>query len=120
MGAAGSARPRVGEQPEGGWPQFAHSFPNFLDWRAQQTRFEGLAAFGGVSFATASADSAELVRGLSATADFLPLLRVTPAVGRNFTADEDRPGGNTTVVLLGDGSPAAVLATRVPRSIGRW
>ena len=89
--------------PTGGWPQFAHSFPNFLDWRAQQTRFEGLAAFGGVSFATASADSAELVRGLSATADFLPLLRVTPAFGRNFTPDEDRPGGNTTVVLLGDG-----------------
>jgi putative ABC transport system permease protein len=89
--------------PEGGWPQFAHSFPNFLDWRAQQTRFETLAAFGGATFALTTADGAELVRGLAATADFLPLLRVTPALGRNFTADEDRPGGHTTVVLLGDG-----------------
>ena len=89
--------------PEGGWPRFAHSHPNFLDWRAQQTRFEGLAAFAGVSFALTAADGAELVRGVTATAEFLPLLRVTPAVGRNFTREEDRPGGNTTVVLLGDG-----------------
>ena len=88
--------------PSGGWPQFSHSHPNFLDWRAQQTTFEGLAAYGGTSFATSSDGGAEIVRGLAVTADFLPLLGAQPALGRNFTAEEDRLGA-PTVVLLGDG-----------------
>jgi predicted permease len=88
--------------PTGGWPQFSHSHPNFLDWRAQQTTFEGLAAFGGASFSTSSENSAEIVRGIAVTANFLPLLGAQPSHGRNFTADEDRPGG-PLVVMLGDG-----------------
>ena len=78
--------------PEGGWPQFAASHPNFLDWRAQQTRFEQLAAFGSVSLSMTSGDSAEIVRGASGTSDFLPLLGIIPALGRNFSPQEDRPG----------------------------
>ena len=34
-----------------------------------------------------------IVRGNRVTAEFLPVLGVLPAIGRNFTADEDRPGG---------------------------
>ena len=30
--------------PEGGWPTFSASHPNFLDWRARNTMFERLAA----------------------------------------------------------------------------
>ena len=40
---------------------------------------------------------------MNVTATFLPTLQVTPALGRNFTAEEDRPGGNTRVVLISDG-----------------
>ena len=40
---------------------------------------------------------------MNVTATFLPTLRVTPALGRNFTAEEDRPGGNTRVVVMSDG-----------------
>ena len=88
--------------PSGGWPQFSHSHPNFLDWRAQQSSFEGLAAYAGTQFATSTDGGAEIVRGLAVTADFLPLLGVQPSVGRNFASEEDRPGG-PLVVLLGDG-----------------
>jgi putative ABC transport system permease protein len=88
--------------PTGGWPQFSHSHPNFLDWRAQQTTLEGMAAYAGASFATSSDGGAEIVRGMAVTADFLPLLGAQPALGRNFTAEEDRPGA-PLVVLLGDG-----------------
>ena len=88
--------------PSGGWPQFSHSHPNFLDWQAQQTTFEGLAGYTGTSFAAASDGGAEIVRGLAVTAGFLPLLGVQPVLGRNFTAEEDRPGA-PTVVLLGHG-----------------
>lgn len=33
------------------------------------------------------------------TANFLPLLRVTPALGRNFLSNEDRPGGPAVAML---------------------
>ena len=31
--------------------------------------------------------------------DFFPTLGVTPAIGRGFTADDDRPGAEATVIL---------------------
>lgn len=48
-------------------------------------------------------DASEVVLGLSVTATFLATLQISPVLGRNFLDDEDRPGGNTRVVLLGDG-----------------
>ena len=89
--------------PEGGWPQFSHSHPNFLDWRTQQTRFEYLAAYSNAGFTMTSAQGAEVLSAAVVTSDFLPLLRVTPMLGRNFTPAEDRPGGETTVAILGHG-----------------
>ena len=46
---------------------------------------------------------------MNVTATFLPTLRVTPALGRNFPAEEDRPGGNTRVVA----DERRLLAARV-------
>ena len=84
-------------------PTFAVSHPNFLDWRAQSRTFESLAAMTNADFTWTADGSAEVVPGLAVTATFLPTLRILPALGRNFRDDEDRPGGNTRVVLLGDG-----------------
>jgi putative ABC transport system permease protein len=86
--------------PSGGWPTFAVSHPNFLDWRAQSTSFERLAAMTGTGFSASAAEGAEMVRGWAVTAEFFATLGVSPARGRMFTADEDRPGGNTRVVVL--------------------
>jgi putative ABC transport system permease protein len=88
---------------ERGWPTFAASHPNFLDWRSQSRAFESLAAMSNAGFTWTSNGEAEIVPGLRVTATFLPTLRVSPALGRNFLDDEDRPGGNTRVVLLADG-----------------
>jgi putative ABC transport system permease protein len=88
---------------ERGWPTFAVSHPNFLDWRSQSRAFESLAATTNAGFTWTSNGEAEVIPGLSVTATFLPTLKISPALGRNFLADEDRPGGNTRVVLLGDG-----------------
>jgi putative ABC transport system permease protein len=86
--------------PEGGWPTFSASHPNFLDWRARSRTFEGLAAATGVGFSLTTTDDAEIVRGYAVTADFLPVLGLSPALGRNFLPEEDRPGANARVVLL--------------------
>jgi len=89
--------------PEKGWPQFSASHPNFLDWRAQARSFERLAAQTGAGFTLTSGGDADIVRGLAVTSDLLPLLGIAPALGRNFRAEEDQPGGRTTVVIVTHG-----------------
>ena len=88
---------------ERGRPTFAVSHPNFLDWRAQAARFTSMAAFDNVGLSWAGSGDAEVIFGMRVTASFLETLRVNPALGRNFLAEEDRPGGNTRVVLISDG-----------------
>jgi putative ABC transport system permease protein len=89
---------------ERGWPTFAASHPNFLDFRAQATSVQSMAATTNAGFTLTPANGdAEVIQGMNVTATFLPTLRVTPALGRNFTAEEDRPGGNTRVVVMSDG-----------------
>jgi putative ABC transport system permease protein len=86
--------------PPLGWPRFGVSFPNYLDWAAQTRAFEAIAATAGAAFTLNDGGNAERVVALAATRTFLPVLAATPALGRNFQPEEDRPGGNTRVVLL--------------------
>jgi putative ABC transport system permease protein len=89
--------------PERGWPTFSVSSPNFLDWRARNQSFEALAATIGENFNLNAGGEIEVVRGAAITADFLPVLGVTPALGRNFLPEEDRPGSATRVALVTHG-----------------
>jgi predicted permease len=80
-------------------PHRSVSFPNFLDWRAQQSVFSNLAArlpMGGVI-----SGEGEPVRviGRAVTANFFRTLQVDLAMGRCFTEEEDRPGGAHVIVL---------------------
>lgn len=86
--------------PERGWPIFGVSHPNFLDWRARNQTFEGMAATTTASFNLNAGGDVEVIRGTLITADFLPVLGISPALGRNFLPEEDRPGGNTRVALI--------------------
>jgi putative ABC transport system permease protein len=95
------------------------SQPNFLDWRARAKTFSALAATQGTTLTLTSGQGAEMViRGESVTAEFLPVLGVSPAVGRNFLPDESRPGGDTRVVILGDGFWKRAFASD-PSILGR-
>jgi putative ABC transport system permease protein len=89
--------------PERGWPTYSVSHPNFLDWRARNQSFEALAATAGTNLNLNIGADIEVARGAAITADFLPVLGVAPVLGRNFLPEEDRPGGNTRVVLLAHG-----------------
>ena len=88
---------------ERGWPTFAVSHPNFLDFRSQAGSFESLAATNNIGFTWTTNGQSEIVQGMQVTATFLPALKITPVLGRNFLDEEDRPGGNTRVVLISDG-----------------
>jgi predicted permease len=66
---------------------------------------DGVAAYAvNLSGATyGRGGEARLVTAGAVTADLFPLLGVRPAVGRFFTADEDRTSGADHVAVLGDG-----------------
>jgi putative ABC transport system permease protein len=106
--------------PSKGWPTFSASQPNFLDWRAESRTFERLAAQTGAGFTLTSGGDAEIVRAFAVTADLLPLLRVTPALGRGFRPDEDRPGTRKQLALLTHGfwqrrfgAQSSIVGTRI-------
>jgi putative ABC transport system permease protein len=78
------------------------SYPNFLDWRTQNTAFEHLAVFRRNSFNLIGGGEPEQLIGGQVSADLFPALRVKPAIGRTFLPEEDKPEG-VPVVLLSHG-----------------
>ncbi len=79
------------------------SYPDFLDWRAQVTRFEDLAAFDAQLMTLAGTDESERISTEFVSASYFSLLGVSPALGRLFGADEDDVAKPTAVVVLSDG-----------------
>ena len=76
------------------------SYPNFLDWREQNTVFEDIGVhFGTSRFALSGAGEPVEIRGSRITAGLFEILRVSPQLGRTFTADEDRPDQDAVVIL---------------------
>ena len=71
------------------------------DFQQQCQAFEQIAAYAIQGLNLTGVDQPERVRGATVSANLFPTLRVQPQLGRNFTADEDK-AGNDTVVILGD------------------
>ena len=64
---------------------------NYLDWRAQQTAFSGLAAIGyaSVSLKGDGSREPETLMAKAVTWEFFPVLGVKPLIGRTFTAENE-------------------------------
>src|SRR6266404_5912058 len=86
------------DQTHLGFPKDTPSPANFLDWREQNTVFEGMAAMTERSFNLTGAGEPERFDGRRVSANLFSLLGVEPQLGRAFTADEDKPG--IRVVIL--------------------
>ena len=93
------------------------SFPNFLDWRAQNHVFQDIATYQGANFSLTGVGEPEILRGARVSHGLFEILRVPPLKGQTFTADEDRPDQNT-VVLLGHGMWQSHFASD-PNIVGR-
>src|SRR5687768_14211195 len=72
----------------------------YLDWRELQQSFQGIAATGNASFRlkTDAGEPAD-ARGQRVTAEFFPVLRVSPILGRAFTADDEVEGRHRVTIL---------------------
>jgi len=82
-----------------GWSGGPIAYPNFVDWRAQQTVFESMGVFKGASYTLVGHGEPELLPAAQMTAGVFRALRVRPALGRVFNNEEDRPGGSPVIVL---------------------
>ncbi len=89
--------------PESDASSLVSSYPDYLDIRTRSRSFDGLAAFTYVTagFSTTSGAAPELKEGMLASGNFFSVLGITPAIGRAFTAEEDRVPGRDPVVVLG-------------------
>lgn len=72
--------------------EFSVSFPNFDSWQRRVKRLS-LAAAKGAEANLTDGGAPEHVVGMAVTSGFLPTLGLAPVAGRDFHADEDRPGG---------------------------
>ncbi|HEX6045964.1 MAG TPA: ABC transporter permease [Pyrinomonadaceae bacterium] len=82
-----------------GYPRDTPAAANFVDWRSQNTVFEGMAAIIDESFNLTGAGDPERLEGRRVSANLFSLLGVEPQIGRTFTNEEDQPGSNKVAVL---------------------
>lgn len=83
---------RTGEQGR------AQSYPDFADLRAQSKSLEAAAAYDeSTATMTGMGDPIHLNMGIF-SADMFNVLRVPPVLGREFTAEEDKPGTHVAVL----------------------
>jgi len=75
------------------------SIHDYLDWRAEQTSFDELAALYEGTVNVRWSDEPERFDGAFVTANTFRALGVDALVGRTFTEDEDEPGAPATLIL---------------------
>ncbi len=83
---------------------------NIDDWRRESASFDGIAGYYSMGRTLSADTDADVVLTAQVSADFFPLLRVTPLVGRTFTETEtlaaqfssaSAPVGTDPVVIIG-------------------
>ena len=79
--------------------RFSVAPATFLDWRAQSSSFERIATYSSTSGTFAFTDGPERLQGAGVSWDLFELLKIAPALGGSFTADQDKPGANNVIVL---------------------
>jgi len=82
-----------------GMTLFSVSPANFLDWRAQAHRFEGMSAYGFGQYTLTGKGRPEVIRMVAVTAGFFSVLHAQPMLGRVFVEGEDQAGRDHEVIL---------------------
>jgi putative ABC transport system permease protein len=81
------------------WSGGSLSYPNFTDWKNQQSVFEKFGVCSGGSFTLTGAGEPVRLAGALMSADVFEALRTQTEIGRVFGADEDKPGAAPVAVI---------------------
>src|SRR4030081_2475743 len=100
-------------------PQISVSFPDYVDWKRDNTVFENIAVSRRESFNLSGLQgrAPEQVPGGLVTANFFKVIGLNPQLGRVFTEEEDR-GGGPAVCVISDKLWQRVFA-RDPNVLGK-
>src|SRR5579871_988262 len=75
------------------------SYPDVEDMQQQTQAFESLAAYQAFGFTVTGSGETQRVPGRTVSAAFFSTLGITPAFGRDFRVDDDRPGSQPVVIV---------------------
>jgi putative ABC transport system permease protein len=76
-----------------------HSYPDYLDLRAQNHTFSAMAAYSDVSAVWGTGENAADVPGLAITSDIFQVLGTQPVLGRGFSREDEKRDGPRVVVI---------------------
>ena len=94
------------------------SYPDFKDYREQNTVFAGLIAEDMAQAAISTGDQNDVIWGQLVSGNYFDVLGVQPALGRGFAADEDKALGAAPVVVIGHSLWQRRLASD-PKIVGK-
>jgi putative ABC transport system permease protein len=75
------------------------SVPEIVDYRAQNQTFTDIAEYHGMSFTLFGHGDPDRVRTGVVSANYFPMLGVSPILGRTFAPDDDKIGAPAVLVL---------------------
>ncbi|HEY4249401.1 MAG TPA: ABC transporter permease [Lacunisphaera sp.] len=78
---------------------FSVSIPNYYDWKDRAKSWDSIAALNWRPMNLTGRGEPESIPCKAVTANFFPTLGIPLALGRNFTDEEDRPGGANVAII---------------------
>jgi predicted permease len=76
-----------------------NGYPDYVDWKAQNTVFSDMMAYTPSLAALSLTDRSRMAMGELVTGSYFPLLGVRAALGRTLLPEDDVPGAERVVVL---------------------
>ena len=105
--------------PQGNHVESYLSYLELQDWRKANHTFEDMAAYKPNGIILTDRQESDRVSGMLVTANFFPLLKVNPAFGRNFDAQEENRNAQLVAIITHEswqrrfGGDAGVLNRQV-------
>jgi putative ABC transport system permease protein len=81
------------------WSGGSIAYPNFKDWKNQQSVFDRFGVYNGNNFTLTGAGEPVRLSGATVSADVFAALRTQPKIGRVFREEEDKPGAAPVAVI---------------------
>jgi putative ABC transport system permease protein len=75
------------------------SYPNYRDWRDQNSSYAHLAAYSESAFALTGAGEPERLLGATVTANFFDVMGIKPVAGRLFTQTAETEGQDGVILI---------------------
>lgn len=87
--------------PTLGFSKIAFSVPDLMMYEEGQKSFEGMAPYQNQHFELSGIGEPSRITAARVSANLFPLLGIQPVFGRDFHAEEDRPGMNVAILSYG-------------------